>query len=75
MYDHSQVIYSLLWETKSGFLFLDNLSALLWGNCKIYCTASSFHKIFNLVHNELHDEVNSYTSKICKVHNVLLNLL
>ena len=36
-----------------------------------YCTASSFHKIFNLVHDEVHDEVNLCTSKSCKVHKIL----
>ena len=38
---------------------------------KFYCTASSFHKIFNLVHDEVHDEVNLCTSKSCKVHKIL----
>ena len=38
---------------------------------KFYCTASSFHKIFNLVHDEVHDEVNLFTSKSCKVHKIL----
>ena len=54
-----------------GFFFLDKLLALREEFAKFYCTDSSFHKIFHLVHDKLHDEVNTCTSKSHKMNKIL----
>ena len=54
-----------------GFFFLDQLVALREEFAKFYCTDSSYHKIVHLVHDELHDKVNTCTSKSHKANKML----
>ena len=62
-YNHSQVIYIVYHRRQSlCFLFLDNLSAPREEIAKYYYIASSFHNIFHLMHDKIHNEVNTCTS-------------
>ena len=63
-YNHCQVIYSLLWYAKSGLSFLIKFQPLCKEIAKYYCFASSvhnlsFHNIFHLQHDEVHDETKT----------------
>ena len=70
-YDHSQVIYTLPLESKVWVsFFLVTFQPLCEKITKCYCIASSIHNLFHMVYNEVHDEVNTFTSSSHKEHKI-----
>ena len=63
-YNHSQAIYSLPWEAKSGVgvsFFWICFQPLTEEIAKYYYIASSVHNLFHLVHDKVHNDVNTCT--------------
>ena len=63
-------IYFTIGKQSLGLLFLVTFQPLCEKITKCYCIASSIHNLFHMVYNEVHDEVNTFTSSSHKEHKI-----